>query len=124
MISNLRSYIIVAKSKKLVEEVETRKKARRIARKKYQEKYTKTKEYIIVSGKTLEEGILSLATLKTKSRSEAKDKKEKTVEKKKTSKQKTKALPKLETLLDKVADEEERKIARINKMNAKKAELF
>lgn len=125
MISNQRSYLIVAESKKLILEAENRKKLRRISRKKYPREYMKTKEYIIVSGETLKEGILSLKTIKNTSRHEAKAKK--TEAKAKKSKAKKVVINKpdrLKTLKEKVENEETKQIERMNKRNAKMQELF
>ena len=125
MISNQRSYLIVAESKKLILEAENRKKLRRISRKKYPKEYMKTKEYIIVSGETLKEGILSLKTIKNTSRPDAKSKK--TEAKAKKSKAKKVVINKpdrLKTLKEKVENEETKQIERMNKRNAKMQELF
>lgn len=126
MISNQRSYLIVAESKKLILEAETRKKLRRISRKKYRKEYMKTKEYIIVSGESLKEGIASLKTMKTTSRPEKKEvkKPEKKAVKSKVKKVTINKPDKLKTLKERVEFEENKQIDRMNKRNAKMQELF
>lgn len=126
MISNQRSYLIVAESKKLILEAENRKKLRRISRKKYPKEYMQTKEYIIVSGDTLKEGIASLKTMKTTSRPEKKEvKKTKNKDKKTKVKKVTINKPdKLKSLKERIEFDETKQIERMNKRNAKMQELF
>lgn len=126
MISNQRSYLIVAESKKLILEAENRKKLRRISRKKYPKEYMKTKEYIIVSGETLKEGIASLKTMKTTSRPEKKTNKKTEAKAKKTKVKKVtiNKPDKLKSLKERIEFDETKQIDRMNKRNAKMQELF
>lgn len=116
---------IVTKTGKLVLEVSSRKKARRVARRKYSKEYSVEKSYIIVSGSNLKE---ALQSLKKEIANRTKEKKvslsKKTVKKavgKKVAKNK-KAVSKSKnskTMLTAAIKEESKKLARLNKKNFK-----
>jgi len=110
----MKSYIIVAKSKKLVEEIATRKKARRIARKKYSKQYREEKSYIIVSGKTLAEAL----SLYQKEKMQVADKK-KSPTKQVAKKKQVASKKKPASMLEAAKQEEEKQVARMNARNSK-----
>jgi len=121
--SKEKSYIVVAKTGKLVLEVSSRKKAKRIARKKYKEQYRVEKSYVIISGSNLKEALISLKkeiSLRTTSKTKTLSKKTvKKTESKKTGKKKSPASKSKKTsMLEDELFQEEKSIARMNKRNA------
>ncbi len=115
------SYLINRETKEVIQENESRKKLRRIARKKYSKEYSEEKTYVIISGENLKDA-LNLFKNQTTEKTEDKPKALK-ADKSKKQADKKKDAPKTKkktSLLEDVAEEQEKELTRINKKINKK----
>lgn len=112
--------IVSRQDLKVVLVVETRKKARRIARKKYSKEYSEKKTYIIISGENYKNAV----SLYKKNLENAPEKKEKSLRKKEVSKKNSKPEKKAEKKVKKGKSKETKIKSQKRRKASIKEELF